>query len=335
MAPFLSRLGVGGSGGFGFSGRKGLANLPDLTVPASINVPGTWDFATNGNLVLTTPGTYNITVNRTLSKTVKMWGAGGGGIDTGPGYGAGGGGGSSTGTVSFTAGPYVFVVGSRGVTQNQTNGPNGVGGSIPGYGPGGTASNPGTIATYYSGTGGGGTGLHNGVSIIMVAGAGGGGAFQGAGGAGGGTTGANGGGANPGGGGTQIAVGAGGLSASPQPEPVVAAEPGGTQTVPGGSGGGKAASNQPYIIVGGGGGGYYGGGGGGTSYGVSHSGGGGGSGYINPSFVTSGTLYSGSGATAGNNTDPLYSPSYAFGGSPNVTPGPLTVGGNGAIIVVA
>ena len=79
MAPFLSRLGVGGSGGFGFSGRKGLANLPDLTVPASINVPGTWDFATNGNLVLTTPGTYNITVNRTLSKTVKMWGAGGGG----------------------------------------------------------------------------------------------------------------------------------------------------------------------------------------------------------------------------------------------------------------
>ena len=139
----------------------------------------------------------------------------------------------------------------------------------------------------------------------------------------------------PGGGGTQIAVGAGGPSPSPQPSPVVAAEPGGTQTVPGGSAGGKAASNQPYIIVGGGGGGYYGGGGGGTFYGVSHDGGGGGSGYINPSFVTSGTLYSGSGATAGNNTDPLYLPSYAFGGSPNGTPGPLTVGGNGAIIVVA
>ena len=52
----------------------------------------------------------------------------------------------------------------------------------------------------------------------------------------------------------------------------------------------------------GGGGGYYGGGGGGTQ-GDGGYGAGGGSGYYNPSYVTSATLYVGSGTTPGNSSD--------------------------------
>jgi hypothetical protein len=328
MAPFLSRLGVGGSGGFGFSGRKGLANLPDLTVPASINVPGTWDFATNGNLVLTTPGTYNITVNRTLSKTVKMWGAGGGGSSWSS---AGGGGGAAVGTVNFTVGPYVFVVGTRGIRIDAS------GGSIPGYGSGGiTNPTPGgatwaTPATYYSGSGGGGTGIHNGVSAILVAGGGGGGAY-GAGGAGGGTSGTTGSGGG-GGGGDQTNPGSAYANGS-NPTPASTASAGGTFNVSTGSNGGNSSGNQPYISAGGGGGGWRGGGGGGNAFGVYHGAGGGGSGYSNPAFVTSATLYAGSGTSAGNTADPLYSPTYGFGGAANAT-APVTNGGIGTIIVVA
>ena len=64
-------------------------DVGDLTVPAAVNAPGEWTFSEDGNLVLTTPGTYNITVNRTLSKTVKMWGAGGGGSSWSAGGAAG------------------------------------------------------------------------------------------------------------------------------------------------------------------------------------------------------------------------------------------------------
>lgn len=331
MAPFLSRLGVGGSGGFGFSGRKGLANLPDLTVPAAVNAPGTWDFATNGNLVLTTPGTYNITVNRTLSKTVKMWGAGGGGSSWSS---AGGGGGAAVGTVAFSPGPYVFVVGTRGIRIDAS------GGSIPGYGSGGISNpTPGgdtwaTPATYYSGSGGGGTGIHNGVSAILVAGGGGGGSY-GAGGAGGGTSGTvgSGGGGGHGEGGDQTNPGFAGANGS-NPTTASTASAGGTFNVSTGSNGGNSSGNQPYISGGGGGGGWRGGGGGGNAYTFYHGAGGGGSGYSNPAFVTSATLYAGSGTFAGNTADPLYSPTYGFGGAADATAS-ATNGGIGTIIVVA
>jgi len=306
--------------------------ISDLTVPVSVNAPGEWNFATNGNLVLTTPGTYNITVNKTLSKTVKMWGAGGGGSSW---SNAGGAGGAAVGTVNFTAGPYVFVVGTRGIRIDAS------GGAIPGYGSGGISNpTPGgatwsTPATYYSGSGGGGTGIHNGVDAILVAGGGGGGAY-GPGGNGGGTSGTagSGGGGGHGTGGDQTSVGTGGANGPNPQAPVSASSSGGTFSVPTGSNGGNSSGNQPYISAGGGGGGWRGGGGGGNSYGVYHGGGGGGSGYSNPSFVTSATLYSGSGTTAGNNTDPLYSPTYGFGGVQNAS-APLTNGGIGAIIVVA
>ena len=321
-----------------FNYNKGLGSrigrniiLSDLTVPAAVNAPGTWDFATNGNLVLTTPGTYNITVNRSLSKVVKMWGAGGGGSSWSD---PGGGGGASVGTVAFSPGPYVFVVGTRGIRIDAS------GGAIPGYGSGGISNpTPGgatwaTPASYYSGSGGGGTGIHNGINAILVAGGGGGGSYgPGGGGVGGGTNGGNGAGAGGGGGGTSTTPGAAGSNGS-NPTPASTASAGGTFSVLTGSDGGNSAGNQPYISAGGGGGGWRGGGGGGTAYGVYHGPGGGGSGYSNPAFVTSATLYSGSGSTAGNNTDPLYSPTYGFGGAVSAT-GPATNGGTGAIVIVA
>lgn len=306
--------------------------LPDLNVPTSISALGTWNFATDGNLVLTTPGTYNITFNKTLSKTVKMWGAGGGGSSWSS---AGGGGGAAVGTVNFAAGQYTFVVGTRGIRIDAS------GGAIPGYGSGGISNpTPGgatwaTPASYYSGSGGGGTGIHNGSTAILVAGGGGGGSY-GQGGAGGGTSGTagSGGGGGHGSGGDQTNPGAAGATVAGGPSPISPASAGGTFSVLTGSNGGNSSGNQPYISAGGGGGGWRGGGGGGNRYGVYHGAGGGGSGYYNPAFVTSATLYSGSGTTAGNNTDPLYSPTYGFGGAVNGS-APATNGGIGAIIIVA
>lgn len=72
-----------------------------------------------------------------------------------------------------------------------------------------------------------------------------------------------------------------------------------SQGNPGGTGGpGTSAVGGG----GGGGGGYFGGGGGGGDTGG--FGGGGGSGYFNPSYCPTGTLYSGSTTTAGNSSDP-------------------------------
>ena len=316
---------------FAVSGKTNSIINYDLTVPAAINAPGIWNFATNGNLVLTTPGTYNITVNRTISKTVKMWGAGGGGSSWNA---VGGGGGAAVGTVNFTVGSYVFVVGTRGIRIDAS------GGSIPGYGSGGISNptpggaNYATGASYYGGSGGGGTGIHNGVSAILVAGGGGGGAY-GQGGNGGGTSGTagSGGGGGHGGGGDQTNPGSAGANGS-NPTPASTASAGETFNVSTGSNGGNSAGNQPYISGGGGGGGWRGGGGAGTAYGVYHGAGGGGSGYTNPSFVSSATLYAGSATSAGNNTDPTYNPAYGFGGTANGS-APATAAGGGAIIIVA
>ena len=138
-----------------------------------------------------------------------------------------------------------------------------------------------------------------------------------------------------GGGGSSTTPGAAGTQPTdPQPQPVSTASDGGTFNVLTGSDGGNGAGNQPYISGAGGGGGWRGGGGGGTMYGVDHGSGGGGSGYSNPAFVTSATLYAGIGTVAGNNSDPLYSPTYGFGGAQNTTAS-NTNGGTGAIIVVA
>ena len=51
---------------------------PDLLVSPSVGGNSTWNFASQGNFVISTAGTYTITVTNTYNRSVKMWGGGGG-----------------------------------------------------------------------------------------------------------------------------------------------------------------------------------------------------------------------------------------------------------------
>ena len=259
------------------------ATAYDFTISPSVGGVSDWTFATSGSLVLTDPGEYTLTFGASVTKNVKMWGAGGKAASGGDGWGGGGAAGAATGNVSFVAGSsYKIRVPAAGATGNAP---------ALAYGAGNGGS--GSYGCGSAGSGGGYAGLLlSGVSqanAVLIAGGGGGGASSrsdcrgGRGGmAGGGTAGQT----NPdgfhGAPGTQSAGGTAGGGGS-----AGSALQGGN----GGSGGGGA------------GGGYYGGGTGSPNGADGGGGGGGGSGYYNPSLVSSVTLYTGSGTTPGNNSD--------------------------------
>ena len=240
-----------------------------LNVPATINGPGQWDLSSQGNLVITTAGTHDISpFNHNRALIADFWGAGGGrGRSAAEAYGAAG--------AWATTGS--FQMGSNNPMNFVCGGANGSGGSASG-GPG-TGGSP-----QQAGHGGGFSGLFDGpVAIgnawIVAAGGGGGGnndagTNHGSGGAGGTTTGSDGGtlnskGSGNGEGGTQSAGGEGGPgSPSTHNGSDGAALSGGN----GGPRGGGGASG------GAGGGGYYGGGGGGGNSDQNDNGGGGGGG---------------------------------------------------------
>ena len=189
-----------------------------MTVPSSISGPGKWDLSSQGNLVITTAGTYDISpFNHDRSIIVDFWGAGGGrGRSAAEAYGAAG--------VWATTGS--FKMGINNPMNYVCGGANGSGGSASG-GPG-TGGTP-----QQAGHGGGFSGLFNGSVAIgnawIVAAGGGGGANNdagnnhGSGGAGGTTTGSA--------GGTLNSKGSGNA-------------PGGTQ-----SAGGTAGSGSPSHIM--------------------------------------------------------------------------------------
>lgn len=217
---------------------------------------------------------------------VKLWGAGGGGGNTGGWvHGSrGGGGGHTLGIVPCTPGQIFYIVVGQGGQTNYA------GGTTTNYGGGGGFQT--NSDNRYSGGGGGYTGFFNTNTIsqanaILIAGGGGGGGtsrfFQGNwGGGGGGVTGQNGASSfdgrytSGGGGGTQSAGGAAGLTQS------------GTVTAGSALTGGYGP-NGGY--GGGGGGGYFGGGGGGYYESNSMSGAGGGSGYVNTSLSLYGATF--------------------------------------------
>lgn len=275
-----------------------------FNISPEIDGKSSWGVA-DGAINVTT-GNYTITVTSSVTSNVKLWGQGGGFNAT---Y-AGGGGGSVTGTVQFTSGQtYYLSIFGAGSSANSSAG----GGNAAGifFGPSAVQANAIVIAG-----GGGGGGRPDG-----------GGAHPGstAGGAGGNPAGTSGdsnlaGAQRGGGGGTQSAGGTGG-SLSPGP---------GFATAGSALAGGAGSSNPGYnAIAGGGGGGYYGGGGGGnyaylsggSGYGLG-GGGGGGSNFAsaNTSRITNVTHYSGSGSTAGNNSDPNRGGS-GTGGGPSTTRG--------------
>jgi hypothetical protein len=227
---------------------------------------------------------------------LTIWGGGGGATYSGNTTGGGGGGaGAATGSLVFTSGTaYAVVIGGGGASQGAGAGP----GTAP-TGGGGTAGSTG-----YGGQGGGYSGLFltsaSQANAYLIAGGGGGGGEGGIGGYGGGTTGSAG--ANGtntgGGGGTQSAGGAASNGGGAAGSALQGGSPGSS-----GDGGGGGA----------GGGGYWGGGSGaGTN--PTGAAGGGGSGYYNPSLIINAVLYSGSGSTPGNSSDPLRG-TYGNGGA--------------------
>jgi hypothetical protein len=245
----------------------------------------TWNFSSDGPLILSTNGTWTFTPSSTIKLKVKMWGAGGGVPNYGAGHN-GGGGGYSNGSITFLSGTtYELIVGQGG---------------------------SGVAANRNAGAGGGGTGIQfsTGSVPILVAGGGGGG-YSTTGrraGAGGGSSGQAGDGAGGGGGGTQSAPGSGGVSSRRTGAAGSGRNGGqlntGTFASSGGTGfgkGGDGAYNGGDAGSGGGGGGYYGGGEGGGD--VAAFGGGGGSGYINVTYVENGVTIAGNYEIPANNSD--------------------------------
>lgn len=252
-------------------------------------------------------GTYSWSSTRTLPPSEPeptpgipveafLWGGGGGGGTAGGwSFGAAGGaGGAAEGVLTALLNQALYItVGGGGQVNSTTSATGG----------GGIANRSGSDNRYGSG-GGGFSGIFTTVnpslngSVIIAGGGGGGGSSRAgtgnAGGAGGGTVGEDG--VSPydsktayrGRGGTQSAAGADASCDSANASGFQGALQGGTSRINGYGGAG--------------GGGYYGGSAGGYSETNTMAGGGGGSGYFNPSLVTGGVLYSGTGTTPGNNS---------------------------------
>ena len=240
----------------------------DLYITPAVGGVNYWSFAANGPLNLGTAGVYTITMYKTKSATVKLWGG-----SPSSWYYSAGAGGAASGTLSMVSGStYIVRVGA-------STGGGGVNGDARSKGGGysgifitsETQANAKIIAG-----GGGGSGYDDGGRGAT-------------GGAGGGDTTARAGGygSTPGYGASQSAGGAGGT---------------GTYSGSAGSAltGGNGAGLGSYT-GGGGGSGYFGGGGGGLQSAWAGGGGAGGTGYIGG--VTGGTNYTGSGTTPGNSGD--------------------------------
>jgi len=235
---------------------------PNLIVSPAVSGITYWSLFDNGPLILDAANatTYTITQFERNGVTIKMWGQGGGGCT----------GGYSTGILNANASVTYTI------RLNAGGGSGGSGSGWPGNG----------------GAGGGYAGVFIGGTPLLIAGGGGGAGGAGrSGGGGGGTSGVAGGTS----GNSEIGSqgGAGGTQSS------------GAGYLQGGTGGTGATGGYDNAGGGGGGGGgYYGGygGGGGNDFGNTtreSSGGGGGSGYVNGSYIISGTT-----STFANESDP-------------------------------
>lgn len=263
----------------------GETNVKTFNISPAVDGKTTWDLEVEGSLNLSTYGTWTLTPTNNFSTVTKIWG-GGGGVPTYAASNYGGAGGAAAGTISFTSGTsYDLIVGQGGA---------------------------GVAANRNAGGAGAGSGIQftTGSVPILVAGGGGGG-YSSAGrraGAGGGSEGQAGDGAAGGLGGTQSGPGIGrsggrrtGASGSGRNGGQLGTGTAATRTSTGFGTGGAGAYNGGDAGSGGGGSGYYGGAeGGGDSGGF---GGGGGSGYYNPTYVSSATLYQGNYEIPGNSSD--------------------------------
>jgi hypothetical protein len=250
--------------------------VADLTISPALNEKTSWTFASDGEINITS-GSYTITPQRQITANLKLWGQGGYGGRSGDGTSyPSGAGGAVTGTLVLNTGTSYYITFFGG-----------------GASPASFDSRGGNAAGIFTGTS-----ASHANSIVIAAGGGGAGYDDGGrggvGGAGGHPSGANGAGFSSawGRGGTQSAGGATGSGSNLGT--AGSALQGGT--------GGNSGAGQGYA-GGGGGGGYYGGGGAAIQSSWAGAGGGGGSNYANTSLVSNVVQYSGSGTTAGNNSD--------------------------------
>jgi YD repeat-containing protein len=238
-----------------------------FTISPAVAGKTTWNLDVDGQLNLSTPGTWTLTPNGTFSTQTKAWGGGGGVACC---ANSGGAGGYAGATVQYQAGvAYKLYVGGGGAYS-----PMGANGGLNGGGNAGNASNSAR------GSGGGG---YSGVRLavgdgVLIAGGGGGEGWGGAGGGGGGST------AQSGAAFSGILGGGGGGGTSYQ--------------------GADGQMNSNGGEGGGGGGGYMGGGGGQTPLTANGGGGGGGgTGYASSTATTGAVLTAAVGTTPGNSGD--------------------------------
>lgn len=269
-----------------------------FSISPAVSGKSTWDLDSDGPLTLSSYGDWTIVPTASFDATVKIWGGGGGkgasdGFSTANANGAGGG--YAGGTFGATVATFVLRVGQGGGFTSKSAGATP---SRTAFGGGGAATNY-IDANWNCGGGGGLSGIFGGSvshgSSILIAGGGGGGGnsrngSNREGGAGGGTNGVDGAGnGGGGGGGTQSAGGTGASGAI------------GSSVSGSALQGGSLSSTS--TMGGGGGGGYYGGGSGLYQSDDEVAAGGGGSGYINATYISSGTLTAGSGNNPGNSSD--------------------------------
>ena len=308
---------------FGSSGKGAIGpGVPRiLNLSPAVDGKSTWNLYEDGKLVLNTNQEYTVTVDSPTPINFKLWGAGGG---TGTNGEAGGGGGASSGSMTLANGTTYFVSVGRGGWRT-TDGVATTAGTSPGsQGGGGVGEPTPSTGNYPAGVGGGYSAIFNSATksqanTVVMAGGGGGGGYNGGGGGGGYPSGEDGGGPSGGEGGTPTAGGEGGAGG------------GGTGQDGSALTGGYSVKGPLDAPGGGGGGGYYGGGGGGSSVADTGGGGGGGSNYDNPAYLASVTQYSGSGTTAGNESDPDRGtagdgqPGSVSPGSPYAVPGSVVI----------
>ncbi len=283
----------------------GSAPVRQLTISPAVNGRTTWDFAVNGNLAISTPGVYSVTVSQATTVSAKAWGGGGGAANVNysnavSSMAKGGGGGYTAGNLTLQPGvTYTVVIGSAGVAST-SRGAYGQGGA----GKSGSRSN--------GGQGGGYTALFAGAeaqaNALLVAGGGGGASGDGPYVRGG-----------TGGGGNTVAGNAG----------VNAPSTTGPGTGATGMNGANGTSTYSYYGSGGGGGGYWGGG---AFAGYDYYGGTGGMGYAHPTLVSGATFVSGTGnGVPGNTTDTMKPAGAGEGGRyPSST---ASAGKSGALVL--
>jgi hypothetical protein len=288
------------------------ATLAGFQISPSLDGKTSWAPNDGAFSITEANGNFTITPTSTFTANVKLWGEGAGYVSTFSSLN-GGAGGAVTAVMTFESGqPYYLSFFGGANSGGDTHATKG--GNAAGIFYGSTTSHANSIIIA---GGGGGTGKpdqggdNNYGNITAMSG--------GAGGHPAGSVGPSS--TRSGGGGTQIAGGSGG-SISPAP---------GSNGLSGSAlNGGAGIASEYNARSGGGGGGYYGGGSGSVGYYISNQqgwgfggGGGGGSNFAtsNASRVTSVTQYSGSAATAGNNSDSDRGGA-GTGGSSSTTKGP-------------